>query len=208
MTDSTQPTRSTAFTPGEPKYKTLVPLFDELRDERVIVRPYREEDAAALQEAIAESREHLRPFLPFYNQQLEESRDWVNRQRAAWILREDLNSAIFDATGRFVGGAGLHPKKWEIRSFEIGYWLRASAEGKGYMTAAVRLLTDFAMNELHAQSLMIRCAEENVRSAAVAKRLGYKYEGILRNDRCLPDGRITNTLFFSLVPGEGLKRET
>jgi len=46
-------------------YCTLIPLFEELRGERVLVRPYRESDAQALFEAVAESRDHLRPWLPF-----------------------------------------------------------------------------------------------------------------------------------------------
>jgi ribosomal-protein-serine acetyltransferase len=45
--------------------RTLIPLFEELRGERVLVRPYQESDAQALFEAVAESRDHLRPWLPF-----------------------------------------------------------------------------------------------------------------------------------------------
>ena len=48
-----------------PPHLTLIPLFDELRGERVVVRPYRSEDAPALHEAVAESRDHLRPWLLF-----------------------------------------------------------------------------------------------------------------------------------------------
>ncbi len=41
------------------EHLTLLPLFEELRGERVVVRPYRIEDAEALKEAVEESREHL-----------------------------------------------------------------------------------------------------------------------------------------------------
>jgi len=46
-----------------PTYRTLIPLFEELCGERVIVRPYHESDAQALFEAVAESRDHLRNHL-------------------------------------------------------------------------------------------------------------------------------------------------
>jgi hypothetical protein len=61
------------------KYRTLIPLFEELRGTRVIVRPYRENDAQSLFEAVAESREHLRPWEPFADahQTVEESRDMI-----------------------------------------------------------------------------------------------------------------------------------
>src|SRR5947209_2340919 len=151
-------------------YRTLVPLFEELRGERVSVRPYRESDAQALNEAVAESRDHLRPWLPFADthQTVEESRDWIIHQVANWLLREDLVVGVWEAaSGRYLGGSGFHLRNWESRYFEIGYWLRVSACGRGYMTEAVRLLTDYAFNSLKANRVEIRCDERNVRSAAI-----------------------------------------
>jgi RimJ/RimL family protein N-acetyltransferase len=184
---------------------TLIPLFDELRGERVIVRPYREEDAPAMYEAVAELREHIRPWLPFADehQSVDESRAWINGSRAHWILRQDINCGIFEAaTDRFLGGIGLHVHSWEIPSFEIGYWLRKSAEGHGYMSEAARLLTDFVLNDLKANRVEIQCDERNTHSASVAKRLGYIQEGRLRNEAQAPDGAVRNTLIFSRVPGD------
>src|SRR5438045_4663358 len=146
---------------------SLIPLFDELKGERIIVRPYAEEDAAALQEAVAESREHIRPWLPFADehQTVDESRVWINGQRAQWILRKNMNCGIFEAaTGRYLGGIGLIVHSWEIPSFEIGYWLRKSAEGHGYMTEAVRLLSGFALDKLKAKRVMISYNEHNPKS--------------------------------------------
>ena len=67
-----------------PLYQTLIPLFDELQDERIIVRPYRENDAQELFDAFDESREHIRPWLPFADQHqvIEETRDLTNVKRA------------------------------------------------------------------------------------------------------------------------------
>ncbi len=184
-------------------FRTLIPLFEELRGERIVVRPYREGDAQALFEAVAESRDHLRPWLPFADehQSVEESRDWIIHQVANWILREDLILSIWDAaTGRFLGGTGLHPHSWEIGYFEIGYWIRASAEGHGYISEAVRLLTDYAFNVLTTNRVEIRCDELNVRSAAVPQRLGYVLEGRLRNLADAAGGRLRTTLIYSLTP--------
>lgn len=186
-------------------YRTLIPLFEELRGERIIVRPYRESDAQALQEAIAESRDHLRPWMPFADahQTVEESRDWIIHTTAQWLLREDLTMGIWDAaTNRYLGGTGLHVHSWDTSYFEIGYWIRASAEGHGYVTEAVRLLTNYTFGTLKATRLEIRCDELNVRSAAIPQRLGFVKEGCLRNDATTPDGKLRNTLIFSLIPGE------
>jgi RimJ/RimL family protein N-acetyltransferase len=184
---------------------SLITLFDELRGERVFVRPYREEDAPALQEGVEESREHIRQWLPFSydHKTVEESLIWINEQRAQWILRKNMNCGIFDiATGRFLGGAGLMVRNWDIPYLEIGYWLRASAEGNGYMTEAVRLLTSYALEELGAKRVEIRCDERNVRSANVARRLKYTEEALLHNNTLAPDGGVRNTLIFAMTTAE------
>lgn len=187
------------------KYRTLIPLFEELRGERIVVRPYRESDAQDLFEAVAESRAHLRPWLPFADahQTIEESRDWIIHMMAQWLLREALGMSIWEAaTGRYLGGIGLHVHNWDTGYFEIGYWIRASAEGHGYITEAVRLLTNYAFDTLKANRLEIRCDELNARSAAIPQRLGFVREGCLRNESTASDGRIRSTLIFSLIPGE------
>ncbi len=186
-----------------PAYHTLIPLFEELRGDRVLVRPFRDSDAQALFEAMVESRDHLRPWLPFADehQTVDESRHWIIQQMAHWLLRDDLILSIWEkASGRYLGGTGLHPHDWEIGYFEIGYWLRTSAEGHGYITESVRLLTDYAFDNLKANRLEIRCDELNTRSAAIPKRLGYLLDGRLRNDVATTDGRLRTTLVFSLIP--------
>lgn len=184
------------------EYRTLIPLFDELCGERVTVRPYRASDAQALKEAVDESREYIRPWLPFADehQTVEESRDWIIKQEAQWLLRENMIVSVWEnATSRFLGGSGMHIPNWEARHFEIGYWLRPSAAGHGYMTEAVQLLTDYAFEHLAANRVQIRCDERNVRSAAIPRRLGFVLDGLMRDDRIAPDGQLSGTLIFSLI---------
>lgn len=187
------------------EYRSQIPLFDELCGSRVVVRPYRVEDAEALRAAVEESREHIRAWLPFADahQTVEETRDWITHTLVRWLLREELALSIWEAaSGRFLGGVGLHPRDWAARSFEIGYWLRASAEGQGYMSEAVRLVTAAATRLLQPNRLEIRCDARNLRSAAVAERLGFLREAALRNHSLAPDGSLRTTLVYSLVPGD------
>ena len=188
-----------------PPYLTQIPLFEELRSERLIIRPYHESDAQALFEAVAESRDHIRPWLPFANahQTIEESRDWIIHQEAAWLTREDLNLSIWErATNSYLGGTGLHPKNWEHRYFGIGYWLRLSAPGHGYMTETVHLLTNYAFTSLSANRVEIRCDERNIRSAAIPRRLGFIQEARMRNHMLAPNGTLRTTLVFALIPSD------
>jgi ribosomal-protein-serine acetyltransferase len=187
-----------------PKHRTLIPVFDELRGERVLVRPYRLEDAEVMFEAVMESRDHLLPWLRWVvtYETLDDARDFVRRSAARWLTREGLVVALWDvASGRFVGGGHLGPD-WSVPKFEIGYWVRASAQGRGYITEAVKLLTDYAIATYSAQRVMIRCDARNTRSAAVPERLGFTREARLRNDALAYDGALRDTLVFAVTPEE------
>lgn len=188
------------------RHKTLIPLFEELRGPRVVVRPYRLEDADELFAAVEESRQHLWPWLPWVTQHqtVEDTRDFILRTQAKWLLREDdLTVGFFEASsGRYLGGSGLHIRGWDVPAFEIGYWIRASAEGHGYVVETVKLLTDFAFTSLDAQRVMIRCDARNARSAAVAERLGFVREALLRNDMRDANGEVRSTLVFGLTPDD------
>jgi ribosomal-protein-serine acetyltransferase len=184
----------------EVPYPSQIPLFDELTGERVIVRPHRLDDFDALWDAIQQSRDELRPWLPFADQSEEQLRDWLARVVAKWITREIMGMGIIErASGQLIGNIGLMVRGWNIGSFEIGYWLRTSAAGHGYMSEAVRLVTDFAFDHLDANRVMIRCDAENARSAAVPQRLGFALEGRMRRDFAAPNGAIRDTLVFSMI---------
>ena len=94
-----------------PKHKTLIPLFEELRGPQVVVRPYRLADADEVFAAIEESRQHIWPWMPWgdQHQTVDDTRDFILRSQAHWLLREDMTVGFFEATtGRYLGGSGLH----------------------------------------------------------------------------------------------------
>ncbi|HLY30284.1 MAG TPA: GNAT family N-acetyltransferase [Ktedonobacterales bacterium] len=186
-----------------PAFQTAIPTFEELQGARVLVRPYRASDADDIYAAIEASRDHLRPWLPFADETADELRDWLTHALARWLLREELTVGVWElASGRYLGGSGFHIHSWQIGYFEIGYWLRADAEGKGFMTETVRLLTDYAFASLGAQRVEIRCDARNTRSAAVAERLGFVREARLRKNLRAPDGTLRDTLIFARTPDD------
>lgn len=188
-----------------PIHPTLILLPDEIRSERVVLRPLRSEDAEAAFAAIDEAREHLRPWMDWVDKQrtVDDVRDYCLRTAGKWILRTDLAMGMFAvASGAYLGGTGLHDPDWELRRFEIGYWIRPSAEGHGFVSEAVRLLSRLAFDDLGARRLEIRCDATNDRSRRVAERAGFLLEGRLRNEALAPDGEPRDTLVFSLIPAD------
>ena len=158
----------------------------ELRGERVLLRPFRDEDAPALWSTVDASREHLKPWMPWVNDHnsVDFSREYIRKMQAKWILREDMLMGIWNfADNRLLGATGLHRIDWTVPAMETGYWLHPEAEGHGYATEASRLMMTLAFAHLGAERLEIRCDTRNLRSAAVPKRLQYVHEATLRRDR-------------------------
>ncbi|MNY68091.1 putative ribosomal N-acetyltransferase YdaF [compost metagenome] len=83
----------------------------------------------------------------------------------------------------------------------MGYWVRSSYSRKGYITEAVHAITNYAIQELQANRIEIRCDTRNTPSARVAERSGFTLEGILRGDKCDVDGKLRDTMIFAKVRG-------
>ena len=177
---------------------------------RLFLRPPQSGDGVELNAAILESFDELSVWMPWADHKptLDESEENVRRAAAKFILREDLRISIFDrATGKLAGSTGLHRINWRLPSFEIGYWLRKSFTGKGYITEATNALTRFAFKEFKAKRIELRCNSKNEKSVAVFKRLGFEYEGCLRSSDVHANSQVVesrDTLIYSRLNINGL----
>lgn len=187
-------------------FRTLTPLFRELVGERVLLHPITIDDAQSLFDAVADDPQHISTWIPVSattHASLEATQNLIINWQAEWLLRTNMISSIKErASGRFLGTIGLHTRDWDHGFFEIGYWLRKTATGQGFMTEAVRLLTDFTFTQLKANRIQIRCDERNTASANVARHLHYVFEGTHRNDSIDGEGKLRNTHVFALIPSE------
>ncbi len=182
----------------------LLPLPSVVEGARIRVRPFRRGDGQRVFAAIEEDRAHLRRWLPWVDAHKSaiDSEVYARKAHAWWILREDLPLVIETREGELVGGSGLHRFNWGVRSFEIGYWVRKSAEGKGFVGEAVELEAAIAFDRLDANRVEIRCDPANDRSSAIPRRLGFALEARLSRSTLAPDGGVRDALIF------GLTRET
>ena len=179
----------------------LIEVPEALYTERLLIAAPRVGLGPALSVAVAESIGTLSPWMPWAQQapSIEDSEAVVRRQLADFILRKDLPYQFFDrkAEGRrLLGGTGLHRMDWAARRFEIGYWIRSSAQGQGYVSEAVNALTTMAFEKLQARRIEIRMDDDNARSRAVAERCGYTLEAVLKNDSLTPAGVLRSTCIY------------
>src|SRR5882762_9980354 len=99
----------------------LLDFPSELRGGRILLRPFRDEDASALWTAVEGSREHLKRWMPWVNEHNSQdfSREYIRKMQAKWILREDFPMGIFRLTdNRLLGASGLHRIDWSVPAME------------------------------------------------------------------------------------------
>ena len=154
--------------------------------------------------AITDSIDHLKPWMPWAQDapSADSAELVMRRMQADFILRRDLVFQIYarkgsGERGELLGGTGLHRIDWDLRRFEIGFWIRASAEGKGYVSEAVKAMAALAFDQLAARRVEIRMDDRNMRSRAVAERCGFEFEGVLRRDAMDVAGELRDTRVYA-----------
>jgi RimJ/RimL family protein N-acetyltransferase len=163
----------------------LIDFPSEFETERLIIRMPKPGDGKVVYESKKASKNELLPWMAWAHRDESEEDAEINIREAHvnFITREDLRLLVFHKeTGALIANSGLHRIDWDARKFEIGYWIDTRYSGKGYMTEAVKGIEGFAFNELEANRVEIHCDTKNVKSRAIAERLGYELEGILRKD--------------------------
>jgi ribosomal-protein-serine acetyltransferase len=90
---------------------------------------------------------------------------------------------------------------------EIGCWLGKGAEGRGLMTVAARTLVDWAFRVRGMTRVCWQTTPDNVRSIAVAERLGMRREGVLRKSFA-HNGVHHDTIVLAILADEWAKLNT
>ena len=156
----------------------MTTLPPRLITDHLVLRLWQPEDEPLFMEAVAESLEQLRPWLPWSRAPLDEQWGEMEKFLARPESADDLIYGLFDAAeSRVLGGVGVHLRNGSDDR-EIGYWLRTDAVGRGWVTEAVAALTGEIFRELPVGTVTIVCDPPNVRSAGVPQRLGFELLGI------------------------------
>jgi ribosomal-protein-serine acetyltransferase len=142
------------------------------------LRLFEESDAEELECVIAANRAYLARWLDWANETggAEAWLEFIRRTREKVGANDGFVAAIIDGDA-IVGWVGFDHVDWSARSTSIGYWLAQDRQGRGIMTEAVAALTAYAFDVWELDRVEIRVAEGNLRSAAIAQRLGFRVEG-------------------------------
>jgi RimJ/RimL family protein N-acetyltransferase len=153
----------------------------------LVLRCWDPRDAPLLAEAVDESLDELRPWMPWAGdepQTLEQRVGLLRRFRATFDLGDEFVYGIFAADeSQVIGGTGLHRRV-----------------GEGLGTEATAALTRVAFDVCGVDRVEIRVDPANERSRAIPRKLGFAEEATLRRRLQYPEPR--DAVVYSLFADE------
>ncbi len=163
------------------------------------LRPMSIGHAEELYALIDRNRTRLRQWLPWVTNcfSIEDLVDFIGGRERDNAERLSLTTVIF-ANGQLCGSIGLHAIEKLHRRTSIGYWIAGEHEGRGIVTQACRAIVTAGFRDYGLHRIVIQCATGNQRSSAVARRLGFTEEGILKEAEWLFDHWVDLRVFSML----------
>lgn len=186
---------------GEALPPARLSFASQIESERLLLRPWRVEDAPRLKATIDANLDHLRAWMPWALHEpspLEDVTARIERFAQDFAAGLDGTYGIFARDdGRVLGGTGLHLRI--PAGVEIGYWLDHRELGRGFATEASKALVDEAFRHPDVRRIQIRCDPRNLRSAAVPQRLSFRHVETLIGHAHAPDGSARDTMIWELT---------
>jgi RimJ/RimL family protein N-acetyltransferase len=127
----------------------------------------------------------------------------VQHYAAAWRTGDGVAWAVSDRSGSVLGSVRFALTDSYLGCGTVSYWLLPPARGTGAASAAIRQGTRLVFLRLGWHRVELRHAVENERSCAVARRCGYRLEGVLREGMRYPcDGRWSDEHLHARLAGD------
>jgi RimJ/RimL family protein N-acetyltransferase len=154
--------------------------WPRLTDGRLLVRPFEPDDAPAVAAACDDPElAHWIHGLPA-PYELADAERFIADARHRLLLDERARLAVTAAaTGEVLGSVSLD-RHADREAAEIGYWVKREARRRGVALGAARLIVDWAFAELGVERLELLTYPGNEASQALAGRLGFTRECLLR----------------------------
>jgi len=128
--------------------------------------------------------------------------DWY---RHALAEQREERAVVFTVrlAERIVGTTRFADFMPSLPAAELGWtWLDRAEHGSGLNASIKALLLRHAFEDWQLVRLQLKTAARNLRSQRAIEKLGAQREGLLRNHRRLADGRLDDTVLYSITDQE------
>lgn len=171
-------------------------------DEEVTLKVLNRKDADILFPLINKSRSYLRQALPWIDdvRTKQDMIQFIQSGFSIYAAGKGITAGIF-YNHDLVGEISFNHLDFVNRIGYIGYWLGEMYQGKGIMTRSVKGFINYGFTELNLERIDIRMDPNNKKSQAIAERLGFSFEGRIRQAEWLYDHYVDH-LVFGLLKAE------
>ncbi|MGF9879943.1 GNAT family protein [Bacillus albus] len=116
----------------------------------------------------------------------------------------DLPFVVVDQkTNEIVGSTRLYSISNDNKTVEFGQtWYHPSVHRTSINTECKYMLLQYAFEELHMLRVQIKTDLRNEKAQRAIERLGAVKEGVLRNERQLPNGYVRDAVVYSIIASE------
>ena len=158
-------------------------------------------DAEEIFRLVEKNRLRLREWLPWLDstKTVEDTRSFISESLILHAKGNSIQNVII-ADNQIVGLVDVSWINRENKSADIGYWIDIDAGGKGILTCAVAELIEIAFGAMGAHRIQIRAATGNLKSCAVATRLGMRLEGTIKDAEWLYDHFVDHNIYGITKP--------
>lgn len=157
--------------------------------------------ATPLRDMAERSGERLATW-PYYAPPADWISGWIRNIQQRMDAGSLLPFAVLAPDGDFVGMTAYLSPDATSRNVEIGMTIYAPAYQGGAVNPACKLLLLGHAFDHGAIRVYFNVDERNKRSQAAVRKLGGVPEGVLRDNRILPDGFVRSTVVFSILARE------
>lgn len=117
------------------------------------------------------------------------------------MIHPGFQCGIFSDDGKVIGMVGFQGINLRNKVAAIGYWVDEAWQGKGVMTKSVQKLIEYGWDVLDVNRYEIQAWIGNQQSIALAKRLGFIHESVLKEIE-LRDGKFLDHDLYRLLPSD------
>ncbi|HRO70531.1 MAG TPA: GNAT family protein [Chitinophagaceae bacterium] len=172
-------------------------MFPELHTERFVLKQIIADDQAFIYDGL--SNPDVIPFYGVSYKTLEETKSQMDFYDRIWREKTGIWWKIIDRdTGLPVGACGMNNYTAAHQKAEIGYWLLPKFWKKGIMPEVVPVMIRYLFSHWKLHRLEAVIEDGNETSWRLAEKLGFCYEGRLRESE-VKNGRHISLLMYSLL---------
>jgi len=172
-------------------------MLTELSTERFLLQRIQPDD----QQFIFEGLSHP-DIIPFYGVRYDSFED--TKKQMEWYEKSYRDGTggpwkiVDKITGEKIGVVAYYYHKAEHKKAEVGFWLLPEYWNKGVTTEVLKAVIEYCRKEKDIHRLEAFVEEGNIASSKVLEKLGFVYEGTMK-DCEIKNGKYISLLIYALL---------